>query len=198
MGVQFTLRHAQAVLLKICTEDTIIIGHGLHNDLKALKFEHFNVIDTSYLYLVENAPNALAGARDICEQVLGIKSGDYHDPVEDARIALYIAAKLLVSGPNKPIRKGTEGNFKKELRLRQQSGDFKGFHGSAKQLYKKGKYGKVSSCELLVHRIPDFCTADQIRSMIVAHTNCQPIEVSLQSMPYSRLNLRSCCVLTGA
>lgn len=69
MGVQFTLRHAQAFLMKICTDQTIIIGHSLQNDLKALKFEHYNVIDTSYLYICENAPGMTAGARDICEQV---------------------------------------------------------------------------------------------------------------------------------
>jgi len=105
MGVQFTLRHAQAILLKICTDQTIIIGHSVHNDLKALKFEHTNVIDTSYLYFLDGKPGMAASARDICEQVLGFKAKDTHDPVEDARIALYIAAKLLVAGPQKPIRR---------------------------------------------------------------------------------------------
>lgn len=175
-GVQFTLRHAQAILLKICTEDTIIIGHGLHHDLKALKFEHFNVIDTAYLYLVENSPKSLAGARDICEQVLGVKVGAIHDPVEDARIALYIAAKLLVSGPNKPIKRG-EKKLNRELRMRQLSGDFKGF--KTNKWDKKGRTSNKSSAnELLVHRIPDYCTSDQIRSMIVSHTNCNPVDVS--------------------
>lgn len=39
-GVAFTLRHAQAMLLSICSSDTIIVGHGLINDFKALKFKH--------------------------------------------------------------------------------------------------------------------------------------------------------------
>lgn len=43
-SVSYTLRQAQATLLKICKESTIIIGHSLHNDLKALKFDHRYVV----------------------------------------------------------------------------------------------------------------------------------------------------------
>lgn len=39
-GVTFTLRHAQAFLMKICSDQTVIIGHALHHDLRALKFQH--------------------------------------------------------------------------------------------------------------------------------------------------------------
>lgn len=67
----FTLRQAQAFLYQNCSEDTIIVGHSVHNDLKALRFNHMNVIDTAYLYALENEPNAAASVRDISEQVLG-------------------------------------------------------------------------------------------------------------------------------
>jgi hypothetical protein len=39
-SVKFTLRHAQAALLKLVNEDTIIIGHSLHHDLKAMHIIH--------------------------------------------------------------------------------------------------------------------------------------------------------------
>ncbi len=39
-SVKFTLRHAQAALLKLINEDTIIIGHSLHHDLKAMHIVH--------------------------------------------------------------------------------------------------------------------------------------------------------------
>jgi RNA exonuclease 1 len=39
-GATFTLRHAQARLLDICHENTIIVGHALHHDLRALKVVH--------------------------------------------------------------------------------------------------------------------------------------------------------------
>jgi RNA exonuclease 1 len=39
-GVTFTLRHAQAFLMKVCSDQTIIVGHALHHDLRALKLQH--------------------------------------------------------------------------------------------------------------------------------------------------------------
>ena len=39
-GVTYTLRHAQAALMNLCSENTILVGHGIHNDLKALKIIH--------------------------------------------------------------------------------------------------------------------------------------------------------------
>lgn len=40
LNVQFTLKHAQAILKAYCSEGTIIVGHALYNDLKTLKFDH--------------------------------------------------------------------------------------------------------------------------------------------------------------
>jgi RNA exonuclease 1 len=38
--VKYTLRHIQAILLNIIDQQTIIIGHALHHDLKALHLHH--------------------------------------------------------------------------------------------------------------------------------------------------------------
>lgn len=35
-----SIRQAQAVLLNMCPESTIIIGHSVHSDLKSLRFAH--------------------------------------------------------------------------------------------------------------------------------------------------------------
>ena len=37
---KFTLRQAQAFLYNLCSDRTIIVGHSVHNDLKALHFQH--------------------------------------------------------------------------------------------------------------------------------------------------------------
>ena len=37
-GISYTLRHAQAALMQLCSDHTIIVGHSVHNDLKSLKF----------------------------------------------------------------------------------------------------------------------------------------------------------------
>jgi RNA exonuclease 1 len=68
-GVSFTLRHAQAFLLNICSDRTIIVGHAVHHDLKALKLNHGSVIDSAYFFGIENEPGHHASVRDISEKV---------------------------------------------------------------------------------------------------------------------------------
>lgn len=100
-AVNFSLRHAQAFLYGICSSDTIVIGHAVHNDLKALKFEHTRVIDTAYLYSLAGEPSASASLRDISDQILGVKLPNIHDSVLDSRAALQAAA-FAASNPNIP------------------------------------------------------------------------------------------------
>ncbi|KAK2908989.1 hypothetical protein Q8A67_004826 [Cirrhinus molitorella] len=49
-GTNSSLRDVQAVLLSFINADTILIGHGLENDLTALKIIHSTVIDTSVVF----------------------------------------------------------------------------------------------------------------------------------------------------
>ncbi|XP_056127779.1 RNA exonuclease 1 homolog [Rhinichthys klamathensis goyatoka] len=49
-GTSSSLRDVQAVLLSFINADTILIGHGLENDLASLKIIHNNVIDTSVVF----------------------------------------------------------------------------------------------------------------------------------------------------
>ena len=89
-GVTFTLRQAQAFILNTCSDRTIIIGHAVHHDLKALRVQHANVVDTAYLYTVDKEPGHHASVRDISEQVLGVKLPQVHDSVQDARASLQV------------------------------------------------------------------------------------------------------------
>ncbi|KAF7710095.1 RNA exonuclease 1 homolog [Silurus meridionalis] len=45
-----SLQDVQAVLLSFISEKTILVGHGLENDLCALKFIHSTVVDTSMVF----------------------------------------------------------------------------------------------------------------------------------------------------
>nr|XP_055061098.1 RNA exonuclease 1 homolog isoform X1 [Misgurnus anguillicaudatus] len=49
-GTSSSLRDVQAVLLSFINADTFLIGHGLENDLAALKIIHSSVIDTSVVF----------------------------------------------------------------------------------------------------------------------------------------------------
>jgi len=94
--VQYTLRDAQAALLEMCSDRTIIVGHSVHNDLKSLHFYHTTVIDTAYLFSVENEPGANPSMRDVSQHALQMPMPEIHNSALDARVASLAAAFLLV------------------------------------------------------------------------------------------------------
>jgi len=153
LSAPWTLRQAQAAILNICSDQTIIIGHSIHKDMKSLKFNHKNVIDTAYLYTLENEPGAAPSLRDISEQILGIKLPETHNSIQDAQAALYAAANLLAYGPQPSIIRKT------------------GISSSSSSITKE--------FSLLIHRIPDYCTEQQLHNMIIDYTYIVPLKVNI-------------------
>jgi RNA exonuclease 1 len=49
-GVSLTRKAAAKRLAKLLTPSTVLVGHGLHHDLQALKLDHPWVIDTSMIF----------------------------------------------------------------------------------------------------------------------------------------------------
>jgi RNA exonuclease 1 len=45
--VTTTLKDAQKVLLEFVDTETVLVGHGLENDLRAMRMVHDQIIDTS-------------------------------------------------------------------------------------------------------------------------------------------------------
>jgi len=87
----------QLDLLKIFDKDSILIGHSLESDLKALKMVHFNVVDTSIIYPHKYGPPYKWGLKFLCEQHLQriIQSEEGHDSKEDALASLDLVWKKL-------------------------------------------------------------------------------------------------------
>lgn len=65
-NVTRTLRDVQAVLLSMFNSKTILIGHSLESDLKALKLIHDMVIDTSILYPHKMGPPKKRALKTLC------------------------------------------------------------------------------------------------------------------------------------
>ena len=65
--------------------DTVLVGHALDNDLKALKFAHGRVVDTALLY--RSNEGATASLRELAVALLGSEQEHPHDSVSDAQIA---------------------------------------------------------------------------------------------------------------
>ena len=93
-GVKTTLADVQEKLRKIVTPNTVLVGHGLVHDLRALRFDHAPVIDTAMLFSYKNLPRSTPGLADLCKRLLSSEmraNGGTHDSVEDARMALELA-----------------------------------------------------------------------------------------------------------
>jgi hypothetical protein len=61
------------------------------------------VVDTSYLYQVENEPHSSASLRDLARAILNKKLETFHDSIEDSQISLDLAEYIRVNGPQPPI-----------------------------------------------------------------------------------------------
>ncbi|KAK4056646.1 RNA exonuclease 3 [Microbotryomycetes sp. JL221] len=64
-------QEVRRMLTKFVNKDTIIVGHGLENDLKALRIIHLNVIDTAIIYPHPNGGSWRFALRNLTKEHLG-------------------------------------------------------------------------------------------------------------------------------
>lgn len=69
-GVTTNLRDVQAVLLTMLSEYTIVIGHSLDSDFKALKLIHNTIVDTSFMFPHKNGFPQKRALRNLCSEYL--------------------------------------------------------------------------------------------------------------------------------
>jgi hypothetical protein len=68
------------------------------------------VIDTAYLYQIENEPNSSPGLRDIAKVALNATLSPLHDSVQDAQVAVKLAEHIKINGFQKPIPRSSNGD----------------------------------------------------------------------------------------
>jgi hypothetical protein len=94
------LEAARTKLAMLCSEDTVLIGHSLDSDLKALGFKHDLVIDTAHLFRVLEARSA----------PLGELAGDPFAPAPPGGLRLhsleYLSTRVLATGTDRDARGG--------------------------------------------------------------------------------------------
>lgn len=61
-----TLRDVQAVLMSMFHAKTVLVGHSLESDLKALKLIHDVVVDTSVLFPHKMGPPKKRALKTLC------------------------------------------------------------------------------------------------------------------------------------
>ena len=99
-GVETTLERAREMLLQLVHAETVLVGHALENDLRALRLLHSRVVDTGVLYPHPAGPPYRTALRNLSYKFLRrtIQEGD-HDSVDDARAAMDLALLKFSRGP---------------------------------------------------------------------------------------------------
>eukprot|EP00002_Diphylleia_rotans_P036053 TRINITY_DN7911_c0_g1_i1.p1 TRINITY_DN7911_c0_g1~~TRINITY_DN7911_c0_g1_i1.p1 ORF type:complete len:837 (+),score=177.01 TRINITY_DN7911_c0_g1_i1:63-2573(+) len=96
-----TLAQVQEELKSIITPDTVLVGHGLENDLLGLRIIYMRLIDTSLIYPHPRGPPLKPSLRHLAEKHLSrhIQRGeDGHCSVEDATAAMDLVKLKLQNG----------------------------------------------------------------------------------------------------
>ncbi|RKP19732.1 hypothetical protein ROZALSC1DRAFT_28698 [Rozella allomycis CSF55] len=96
-----TLSQVQQEILEIIHEETIIIGHGLENDLHALRLIHKNVVDTSVIFDHGKGRGWKPSLKFLAQRFLNSEIQqklDGHDPREDALAALKLTKLKIQKG----------------------------------------------------------------------------------------------------
>lgn len=88
-----TLRQVQRDLLKYIGRNTVLVGHGLCNDLLALKMIHLLVVDTVVLFSHPKGEPYKPSLKKLANNLLkrSIQKAFGHDSKEDARAAMDLA-----------------------------------------------------------------------------------------------------------
>ncbi|XP_065345577.1 exonuclease GOR-like [Cloeon dipterum] len=91
-GPTKTLKEVQEDLLRFIKKDSILIGHSIDHDLKALKLHHDQLVDTAIVFPHQNK-NSRHSLRWLADYVMGRKirnhgSGHGHDSAEDAKACM--------------------------------------------------------------------------------------------------------------
>ncbi|XP_066585274.1 uncharacterized protein [Prorops nasuta] len=92
-----SLAQVQRDLLKFIYDDTILVGHGLENDLRALKILHRNVVDTCVAYPHFRGFPYRFGLKTLAKKLLSRDiQAKGHDSAEDAKAAIDLMLKKVM------------------------------------------------------------------------------------------------------
>lgn len=122
--VSTTLQDVQQRLLKILHSKTILVGHSLDSDLRALQMTHPYIIDTALLYPHPRGPPLKSSLKWLAQKYLNREiqkghgttgQGAGHNSIEDARTCLDLLKQKCEKGPEWGTSEATQENLFKRL-----------------------------------------------------------------------------------
>ena len=147
-GVEFTLRHAQEFMLALCSEETIVMGHSVNNDLAAIRMEHYCVVDSACLFKAADCDTATVGLKDLSMHVMKKPMPNVHDSVNDSRVALRCLEHYLEK------------------------------RGDVERVVRTPRTPKKNSAnQLFIHRIPGNVKKEHLSDVFLEHTSVAVEEV---------------------
>lgn len=93
-----TLNDVHNDLKEFIHAESIIVGHGVFNDLRIMRFIHKRVIDSSIVFSVKDRPRFCFSLKTLARHVLNREfraPGECHDSVQDASVAMEIILRKL-------------------------------------------------------------------------------------------------------
>uniref|UniRef100_A0A1X7UNJ8 C3H1-type domain-containing protein n=2 Tax=Amphimedon queenslandica TaxID=400682 RepID=A0A1X7UNJ8_AMPQE len=96
IGVTTTLSDVQSKLLEFIYEDTILIGHSLESDLKALKFIHSTIVDTAIVFPHRRGPPFKRALKSLAVELLHKFIQDSVDDGHDSREDSVVCMELMI------------------------------------------------------------------------------------------------------
>ena len=147
-NVEFTLKHAQEFMTALCSDQTIVMGHSVCNDLAAIRMEHYCIVDSAYLFNLVDNETATPGLKDLCLAILKKPMPVTHDSVNDTRVALRCLEYYLEKDGNvEPVERAPR---------------------PARPTFPE---------KLFVHRIPSKVKKEDLMDVFLEHTSVRPEEV---------------------
>ncbi|KAL7540763.1 hypothetical protein ACHAXR_010361 [Thalassiosira sp. AJA248-18] len=159
-NVKFTLKHAQTFMAALCSEQTVVVGHAVHNDLMALRMVHHCNADTAMLYTHVEDTDGTPSLKNLAHGVLSQREmPEVHDSVNDARVALECAQNYVDrNGIVEPIVKVYS-------------------RSSSRGRMMNNNLDANDTSTLLVHRLPPSTLPQHIVEMFLAYTCIKPKNV---------------------
>lgn len=171
--VQFTSKHCQQFMDALCSDQTVILGHAIVNDLAAMRVEHYCIGDSAFLYKPSDGSNATCSLKDVAMLVMKKEMPETHDSVNDARVA------MLCLDHYREKKGDVEGVIRtKKIRPKGQYGSGRERGGRDRGGSRRKHIPEVYTYhQLFVHRIPKVCKTTHLSKMFVEHTSIEPVEV---------------------
>lgn len=168
-SVEFTLRHAQAFMMAICSEETVICGHCLHKDFAALRMDHSCVVDSALLFKASDSDRATVSLKDLARSLLKKEMPNKHDSIDGARTALTCLKHFVEKDGEVDSVIRTFKNHQPE-------------DGS-----ERINYGS----QLFIHRIPANVKEEDLSTMFLKFASVEPVKVNPIELGKTRVYFRS-------